>query len=59
MHSSIQPMRREPRNGSEVDAFGPGKQALKWDRGERAEIKRRARRRERHQARTDVRTGRY
>jgi len=54
-----QPMRRAPRNGSEVDAFGPGKLALKWDRGERAGIKRGARRRERHQARTSLRTGRY
>jgi hypothetical protein len=59
VESTRQSMRREPRNGSEVDAFGPGKLALKWDRGQRAEVKRNCRRRERHVTRTALRTGRY
>ncbi len=59
--STLQPMRREPRSADEVDAFGPGRKALKsMSRpGRTADIKRRCRKRERHETRTGLRTGRY
>jgi hypothetical protein len=61
MHNSIQPMRRAPRNGDEVDVFGPGRQALKsWKRpGATARIKRASSKAERRRSRTDLRAGRY
>jgi hypothetical protein len=48
---------RPSTNGDETDAFGPGKTALKWNHGDRAKIKRRARRRDRRTTRQLLRTG--
>jgi hypothetical protein len=61
MHTSVTPMRRAPRNGDEVDVFGPGRHALKgWDRpGAASRVKRASRRADRHQSRMHLVTGRY
>ena len=45
-------------NGDETDALDSGRTKLVWNHGARGKIKRRARRRERHQASQALRSGR-
>ena len=45
-------------NGDETDALDVGRTKLTWRPGERKAVKRRANRRERHQASLAIRTGR-
>lgn len=60
MHTFESMHRRPAVGGAEVDAFSPeSKRALKWDRSERAWIKRNARRRSRRTTRQQMRCGRY
>ena len=47
-------MGRPVRSGEEQDAFTPWRRYLHWKPGERKQIKRRANRRERHEARISV-----
>lgn len=61
MYTSVTPMRRAPRNGNEVDVFGPGRQELKsWGRpGATAAVKRASSKADRQQFAADLRAGRY